>query len=87
MRLDNFVYTEESFREARALLAPNGILFIKFRVNHAFVGRRLAEMLTRSFGKAPVAFLALSNYTAAATCFAISPSGRVGQFGRRFSLA
>src|SRR5208282_5802970 len=77
MRLDNFVYTEESFREARALLAPNGILFIKFQINHPFVGRRLDEMLTRTFGKAPVVFLAPSNYTAAATCFAISPSGQV----------
>src|SRR6266478_4403267 len=77
MRLDNFVYTEESFREARELLAPDGILFLKFQINHPFVGRRLAEMLTRTFGKAPVVFLALSNYTAAATCFAISPSGQV----------
>ncbi len=77
MRLDNFVYTEESFREARALLAPGGILFLKFQVNHPFVGRRLAEMLSRAFGKAPVVFFAPSNYTADATCFAISPSGQV----------
>ncbi|HEX7424300.1 MAG TPA: hypothetical protein VF311_10520, partial [Terriglobales bacterium] len=77
MRLDNFVYTEESFREARALLAPGGILFLKFQINHSFVGRRLAEMLARTFGKAPVVFLAPSNYTAGATCFAISPSGQV----------
>jgi SAM-dependent methyltransferase len=77
MRLDNFVYTEESFREARALLAPNGVLFLKFQINHPFVGRRLAEMLTRTFGKAPVVFLAPSTYSAGATCFAISPSGQV----------
>jgi SAM-dependent methyltransferase len=77
MRLDNFVYTEESFREARALLAPDGILFIKFQINHPFVGRRLAEMLTSTFGKAPVIFLAPSSYTVGATCFAISPAGQV----------
>jgi SAM-dependent methyltransferase len=77
MRLDNFVYTEESFREARALLAPDGVLFLKFQINHPFVGQRLAEMLTRTFGKAPVVFLAPSNYTAAATCFAVSSSGQV----------
>ena len=77
MRLDNFVYTEESFREARALLAPNGVLFIKFQINHPFVGQRLAEMLTRTFGKPPVTFLAPSHYTAGATCFAISSSGQV----------
>jgi len=77
MRLDNFVYTEESFREARELLAPDGILFLKFQINHPFVGRRLAEMLTRTFGKAPVVFLAPSSYTVGATCFAISRSGQV----------
>ena len=77
MRLDNFVYTEESFREARALLAPGGVLFIKFQVNHPFVGQRLAEMLARTFGKDPVVFLAPSSYTAGATCFAISPSAQV----------
>ena len=77
MRLDNFVYTEESFREARTLLAPDGILFVKFQINHPFVGRRLAEMLTNTFGKTPVVFLAPSSYTAGATCFAISPSEQV----------
>jgi len=77
MRLDNFVYTEESFREARALLAPGGVLFLKFQINHPFVGQRLAEMLTRTFGKAPVVFLAPSSYTAGATCFAISTSAQV----------
>jgi hypothetical protein len=77
MRLDNFVYTEESFREARALLSPDGVLFVKFQVDHLFVGKRLAEMLTRAFGKAPAVFLAPSSYTAGATCFAISPSAQV----------
>ena len=77
MRLDNFVYTEESFREARALLAPDGIVFIKFQVNHPWLGRRLDEMLTRTFGKSPTVFLAPSSYSAGATCFAVSPSGQV----------
>jgi len=77
MRLDNFVYTEESFREARALLAPGGVLFIKFAVSHSFVGRRLAEMLTSTFGKAPVVFVAPSSYSTDATCFVISPSTQV----------
>ena len=27
MRIDNFVYTEESFREAKAHLKPDGIIF------------------------------------------------------------
>jgi spermidine synthase len=77
MRLDNFVYTEESFREARALLAPDGVLFVKFYVNHPFIGQRLFEMLTRTFGKAPVVVYAPSSYSTSATCFAISTSGEV----------
>ena len=88
MRLDNFVYTEESFREARALLAPDGVMFIKFQINHSFVGQRLAEMLTRTFGKAPVVFLAPSSYSTDATCFAISLSDTGGSKPRRrLSLA
>src|ERR1700674_2727924 len=77
MRLDNFVYTEESFREARALLAPGGVLFLKFAVSHSFVGRRLSEMLTRTFGKAPVVFHTPSSYTSDAFCFVISTSTQV----------
>jgi len=77
MRLDNFVYTEESFREARALLAPNGVLFVKFQVNYPWLGRRIVEIMTHAFGKAPIAFSARSSYTPTATCFVISDSGQV----------
>src|SRR5262249_11270523 len=77
MRVDNFVYTEESFREARALLAPNGVLFIKFQVNLPWVGSRLDQMLRATFGKAPIVFVAPSTYTAGATSFAISASNQV----------
>lgn len=77
MRLDNFVYTEESFREARALLTPNGVLFIKFQINHFFMGQRLAEMLATTIGKPPVVFFAPSSYSNDATCFVISPSSQV----------
>jgi spermidine synthase len=77
MRLDNFVYTEESFREARSLLTPDGIIFIKFQINHFFMGQRLAEMLSRTFGKPPVVFFAPSSYSTDATCFVISPSSQV----------
>ena len=77
MRIDNFVYTEESFREVKALLSPNGVLFLKFQVNQPWLGRRLAEMLTDVFGKPPVVFKADSSYTAPATCFVIASSTQV----------
>ena len=77
MRLDNFVYTEESFEEAKARLKPDGVIFIKFQVDRPWMSRRIADMLQHSFGKPPVTFLAVSSYAVPATCFVISRSGRV----------
>jgi len=77
MRIDSFVYTEESFREAKALLAPNGVLFIKFEVARPWLGLRLTEMLRHEFGKEPVVFQARSSYGTGGACFAISTSGQV----------
>ncbi len=79
MRIDNFVYTEESFREAKARLKPDGIVFIKFQVDHFWIGRRLQEMLAATFGKAPLAFFAKSSYAWSSSCFVIGPSDRVPQ--------
>ncbi len=58
MRIDNYVYTEESFREARRLLAPDGILVLKFEVRKpwTWMGQRFYAMLERIFGRAPVTY-------------------------------
>jgi spermidine synthase len=77
MRIDNFVYTEESFHEARRHLNPDGIIFIKFQVNHPWMGTRLREMLSQTFGKPPVVMFADSSYSTGATCFVISPGSRI----------
>jgi len=77
MRIDNFVYTEEAIGEAKAHLNRNGILFVKFQVDLPWVGKRIYELLTQTFGKPPLVFHAGSSYTALATCFVISPSSRV----------
>jgi len=77
MRIDNFVYTMESLREARQHLAPDGVLFVKFNVARPWLGQRLQNMLTRAFGKPPVVFFADSSYSVSATCFVISNSGQV----------
>ena len=76
MRIDNFVYTKESFEEAKALLAPDGVLFVKFQVNHPWLGKPLAEMLP-GIRQAPGRVRARSSFTADATCFAISTSQQV----------
>lgn len=77
MRIDNFVYTEESFREAGRHLNPGGVLFVKFHVDHPWMATRMEEMLRQTFGKPPLVFYADSSYGATATCFAISPFGRI----------
>jgi spermidine synthase len=79
MRIDNFVYTEESFREAAARLSPDGVMFIKFQVDRPWMGTRIAKMLAMTFGTQPVVFIAGSSYSSSATCFAISRSSRVEQ--------
>ena len=77
MRIDNFVYTVESFREARKLLAPDGVVFVKFQVNHIWLGKRLALMLANTFGTAPTVFFAPSSYGVSASCFVVSNSGNI----------
>lgn len=60
MRIDNYVYTEESFREARHLLSPTGVLIVKFEVREpwTWMGRRFYAALTGVFNRAPVVFRA-----------------------------
>ncbi|HEY6350150.1 MAG TPA: hypothetical protein VI636_12150 [Candidatus Angelobacter sp.] len=77
MRIDNFVYTRESFREASRHLNPDGVLFVKFHVDHPWMAVRLEKMLRETFGKPPLVFYAGSSYGATATCFAISHSSRI----------
>ncbi len=77
MRIDNFVYTMESLREARRHLAPDGVLFIKFNVIRPWLGQRLQNMLTQTFSKSPLMFFAGSSYSVDANCFVISNSAQV----------
>jgi SAM-dependent methyltransferase len=58
VRVDNYVYTEESFRDARRLLKPDGILVLKFEVRApwTWMGQRFYSMLGGIFGHAPVTY-------------------------------
>ena len=62
MRIDNYVYTEEAFQEARRLLKPGGILVVKFEVRApwTWMGQRFYAMLDRVFSRPPVVFYAPS---------------------------
>ena len=58
MRIDNYVYTQEAFTEARRLLKPDGILIVKFEVGPQFgwLGQRFYGQLNKVFGKAPLVY-------------------------------
>ncbi len=56
LRLDNYVYTSQSFELARRLLSPNGTMVLIF-TGRDFVNERLASTLMRAFGTPPSALL------------------------------
>ncbi len=58
VRVDNYVYTEESFRDARKLLDKDGILILKFEVRKpwTWMGQRFYTMLNGIFSHPPVTF-------------------------------
>jgi hypothetical protein len=60
VRLDNYIYTVESFRTARAHLAPAGFLYVAFFAEQPYIGARLARNLGEAMGHPPVALEAES---------------------------
>ncbi|MBI4354288.1 MAG: hypothetical protein HY595_03525 [Candidatus Omnitrophica bacterium] len=54
-RLDHYVYTEESFHEAKRLLTDDGVLTVIFEVERPFIAARLGGLLQRVFGEEPIA--------------------------------
>ena len=56
LRLDHYVYTRESFQEAKRLLAGDGILIMNFDAPRLWVADRLFGMLRDLFGRDPLAF-------------------------------
>ncbi|MFH1808814.1 MAG: hypothetical protein ABIJ09_08710 [Pseudomonadota bacterium] len=53
VRLDSFVYTVEGFRDARARLAPGGLLSLSFSIMTLELGRKLYLMLNEAFDNCP----------------------------------
>ncbi|HXY26477.1 MAG TPA: methyltransferase domain-containing protein [Candidatus Acidoferrum sp.] len=60
MRIDNYVYTEQSLREAKRLLKPGGTLVLKFEVRPpwTWMGSRFYNMFDHIFGRPPIVFYA-----------------------------
>jgi SAM-dependent methyltransferase len=55
-RLDHYVYTEESFREAGKLLKEDGVLSVIFATPTRWLGERIYGILKKNFGEVPYAF-------------------------------
>jgi hypothetical protein len=53
LRLDNYVYTVESFRRAKELLKDNGSMFVAFASGRTFVTTRQFATLTAAVGSTP----------------------------------
>jgi SAM-dependent methyltransferase len=56
LRLDHYVYTAESFREVRRLLAADGIVFINFVAERPWIADRLYALLRDVFGHDPLVY-------------------------------
>jgi spermidine synthase len=56
LRLDHYVYTEQSIAEAKQLLADDGLLFVNFHVIRPWIGDRLFVLLRDVFGHDPLVY-------------------------------
>ena len=53
VRIDTFVYTIDSFREARRLLRPGGRIVLTFAANERWIAERLYRLFDATFGEPP----------------------------------
>ena len=56
LRLDHYLYTQESLKEIKKLLKDDGILFLTFEVTRDWIGSRLENGLRDVFDQEPLVF-------------------------------
>jgi hypothetical protein len=56
LRQDNYVYTRESIREAKRLLAEDGWMILSFASERRWIADRLFRLLREEFGHDPLAY-------------------------------
>lgn len=54
IRLDNYIYTLESFREASKLMKPDGIMAVTFYATTSWQTTRLFKTITEAMGEEPI---------------------------------
>ncbi len=62
VRLEDFVYTLESFEQARKHLNEGGAISLTFNVQRTWIKQRLSDMLTQVFGAPPAVFVAPTGF-------------------------
>ncbi len=89
MRIDNYVYTQEAFSEAKRLLKPDGLLVVKFEVRPPWewIGQRFYRILEGTFARAPlVSFVPRVRNMASATVFLTSHDSALWERAQRPDL-
>lgn len=56
LRLDNYLYTVESFRQIKNILNPNGVVFVTFEAQRPWIGARIRRGLAEVYGEDPKVF-------------------------------
>jgi SAM-dependent methyltransferase len=56
IRIDNYVYTREAFKQAKELLKPDGLFVVKFQVDTPWIAGRLYELMQATFHQNPIQF-------------------------------
>lgn len=56
IRIDHYVYTLESFREARERLEDDGVMTVAFEAQRPWIKHRLHDLLQKTFGFPPLVF-------------------------------
>jgi spermidine synthase len=69
-RLDHYVYTIESLRQAKSLLNEGGILVLSFEVQKPYIADRMASALREVFAQEPLCFhIPLTGYGSGGVMF------------------
>jgi SAM-dependent methyltransferase len=77
IRLDNYVYTLQSFQEARKLLNENGTVVLAFGAGKTFLTERLFTTLSAAFGREPLAYY--TGYDASGVVFVEGKAAETNQ--------
>lgn len=60
MRLDHYVYTQESFEDAKRILKDNGAISVIFSPKRKWIAERIYGLLKKVFGDVPYVFMVSS---------------------------